>query len=1131
MSEQVPELDMEAPMLEMSAGAERAGFRLHHFEVLNWGTFNERVWRLHPGGDNILLTGDIGSGKSTLVDALTTLLVPAQKISYNKAAGADARERSLRTYVMGHYKSERGDTGMAARAVSLRDHNSYSVILGVFHNEGFDQTVTLAQVFWLKDARGQPERFYIVADNALSIAEHCAGFGSDIGQLRKRLRATAGVTLHDSFPPYGAEFRRRFGIASEQAMDLFHQTVSMKSVGNLTEFVRDHMLEAFPVEARIAALIAHFDDLNRAHEAVLKAKLQIEQLTPLTASCERYAQLQHQLDQLRGCRDALRPWFAHLKRELLERRIATLEQDIDKLASRIARLRDDKRNQAQRRDDLAQAISANGGNRLEQIRAEMARLQEVKDERARRAGQYDALARAVGLPGAAEASLFSANRRAVEDGQNACIVQRDDYQNRLTEAGVSLRELGRQYKEITAELESLRGRRSNISSQMLELRATLCAALHLVPDSLPFIGELIQVREEERAWEGAAERLMHSFGLSLLVPEAHYAAVAAWVDSTNVGSRLVYYRVRAAVLADQREIDADALARKLAIKPDSPFYAWIDAELTRRFDHVCCNTIDRFRREKRAVTRNGQIKAGGERHEKDDRRRIDDRSQYVLGWSNQAKIAALAKQERDLTTRVQAISATINTLKGEVDACNAALGHWQQLAMFDNFNQLDWKPLLAAIDDLAREQQALAASSDVLRTLQQQFTQLTEAQAKTEEDLGAANTSHARVCEKLEQARLMHADASTLLDATPEEARAYYFPLLVSLHAQALGDHTLTVESAENREKDMRDLLQANIDAEDKKIARLRDAIIGAMQNYTRAWPLDAREVDVSIDAADEFKRMLGVLQADDLPRFAGRFKELLNENTIREIAGFQSQLKRERETIKERIATINGSLQAIDYNPNRYIALEAEINLDAELRDFQQDLRSCTEGALTGSADEEYSEAKFLQVKRIIERFRGREGSAEMDRRWTRKVTDVRNWFVFSASERWREDDREHEHYTDSGGKSGGQKEKLAYTVLAASLAYQFGLEWGVIRSRSFRFVVIDEAFGRGSDESARYGLELFKRMNLQLLIVTPLQKIHIIEPYVAGLGFVHSEEGRQSKLRYLSIEQFHAEREARAA
>jgi uncharacterized protein YPO0396 len=46
---------------------------------------------------------------------LTTLLVPANKVSYNKAAGADARERTLHTYVLGHFKSERGDTGMSAR--------------------------------------------------------------------------------------------------------------------------------------------------------------------------------------------------------------------------------------------------------------------------------------------------------------------------------------------------------------------------------------------------------------------------------------------------------------------------------------------------------------------------------------------------------------------------------------------------------------------------------------------------------------------------------------------------------------------------------------------------------------------------------------------------------------------------------------------------------------------------------------------------------------------------------------------------------------------------------------------------------------------------------------------------------
>jgi uncharacterized protein YPO0396 len=213
------------------------------------------------------------SGKSTLVDAITTLLVPPQKIAYNKAAGADTRERTLRSYVLGHYKTERGDVGLSARPVSLRDGNSYSVLLARFFNQGYDQTVTLAQVFWLKDMEGQPAKLFVVSDGTLSIAEHFANFGSDIADLRKRLRRTPKTEIFDAFAPYAAAFRRRFGIENDQALDLFHQTVSMKSVGNLTDFVRQHMLEAFPVEERIEKLVQHFDDLNRAHEAVARSKV------------------------------------------------------------------------------------------------------------------------------------------------------------------------------------------------------------------------------------------------------------------------------------------------------------------------------------------------------------------------------------------------------------------------------------------------------------------------------------------------------------------------------------------------------------------------------------------------------------------------------------------------------------------------------------------------------------------------------------------------------------------------------------------------------------------------------------------------------------------------------------------
>lgn len=187
--------------------------------------------------------------------------------------------------------------------------------------------------------------------------------------------------------------------------------------------------------------------------------------------------------------------------------------------------------------------------------------------------------------------------------------------------------------------------------------------------------------------------------------------------------------------------------------------------------------------------------------------------------------------------------------------------------------------------------------------------------------------------------------------------------------------------------------------------------------------------------------------------------------------------------------------------------------------------MRNLTNDSLAVGGDQ-YSEQRFLDVKRIIERFRGREGYAEGDKAWTRRVTDVRSWFVFSASERDMATHVEWEHYSDSDGKSGGQKEKLAYTILAASLAYQFGLEWGATTSRDFRFAVIDEAFGRGSDASTRYALELFAKLGLQLLIVTPLQKVHVIEPYVKAIGFVDNPSGAGSRLATMTIEDYRARR-----
>lgn len=496
----------------------------------------------------------------------------------------------------------------------------------------------------------------------------------------------------------------------------------------------------------------------------------------------------------------------------------------------------------------------------------------------------------------------------------------------------------------------------------------------------------------------------------------------------------------------------------------------------------------------------------------------------MLGRSNADKLralrderAALEKRLQQIAERLRDIQAARKQLRGRLDALAA-------LQTLTRYVDIDWQSSARAVARLQGEHQRLQAASSILEELGAQLEAAHEQFAQTERALDAAHGERGGILGKQENAQglLQDAQASAaempLTDAQRQQ--------LDTWRQQALGAHQLSVESCDNREQELRKWPQEQIEAGDKRTARLTEKIIDAMRGHREEFKAETVEVDTSLAALADYERMLAGLRRDDLPRFEARFKELLNVNTINEIANFNAQLARERETIKERIDRINQSLAAIDYNAGRFIKLIAQTSPDAEIRGFQQALRACTEGTLTGSEDEQYSEAKFLQVKAIIDRFRGREGLAEADRRWTDKVTDMRNGFLFSTSERWRADDTEYEHYADSGGKSGGQKEKLAYTVLAASLAYQFGLEWGAVRSRSFRFVVIDEAFGRGSDESAQYGLSLFAQLNLQLLIVTPLQKIHIIEPFVASVGFVHNENGQNSQLRCLTIEEYRQEK-----
>jgi uncharacterized protein YPO0396 len=176
----------------------------------------------------------------------------------------------------------------------------------------------------------------------------------------------------------------------------------------------------------------------------------------------------------------------------------------------------------------------------------------------------------------------------------------------------------------------------------------------------------------------------------------------------------------------------------------------------------------------------------------------------------------------------------------------------------------------------------------------------------------------------------------------------------------------------------------------------------------------------------------------------------------------------------------------------------------DPEIVDFQTSLRECIEGSFEDSS--EGNEARFVRIEQLLQRLQD-----ENNRRWRDKVTDVRRWFDFMAAVVDRETLKTVSIYQDSSGQSGGEKAKLAFTILVAAIAYQYDLDPEHPGRDRFHFVVVDEMFSKVDDQHAEYALELFRQFGLQLLIVAPLDaKARVTQPYVGCYLHVNKRENR---------------------
>lgn len=587
-----------------NTSSEVAGFKLDYLEVWNWGTFDKKVYHMNLHGNNSLLTGANASGKSTLIDALLTLMVPLKRQRfYNQSSGVEKKgNRTEESYFFGNYGNQQQEGAASTTTLRLRDKGARSVLLASFCNVD-KRVVTLFQVRYYTGE--ELKVLFGVARESLTIERDFSEFDLH-GDWRKRLtkkyntnETKRTIEFFDGPVAYGEKMITLFGMRSDKALTLFNQIVGVKVLDDLDSFIRTNMLEELPAEEKYQELKDNFQNLMEAKTNIDKVKEQIAQLEPINALTEELKEIDIRIDEMEQEKSVAAYWFAARTVDLCDKELVCCKSDLRKLEDRLKELKVQKGELEQEQMRLTVAIEKDEvGQQIHEIEKEINQRVRIRDNRKAKAEEYDKLAKLVKMEQSPDVEVFEINRATAKREKDALQVTIDrQLMEEKRQAQNRQDEISSNIEERMATIRYLQQHKNNISGRVAEIRDEILEAVGATTEEIPFIGELICVKDDERDWEYSIERILHNFALRLVVPEKYYKQVNEYVNGHNLRGRIVYQRYQGAETIrefEDRTLKADSLLRKLEYKPMCLYLDWLEDRLFAEFNYSCVDSLADF---------------------------------------------------------------------------------------------------------------------------------------------------------------------------------------------------------------------------------------------------------------------------------------------------------------------------------------------------------------------------------------------------------------------------------------------------------------------------------------------------------------------------------------------------------
>lgn len=1071
-------------------------WRIARVQIVNWGTLQGyQNFDVPRGG--LLLTGESGSGKSTVIDAVNTVLNRDNIVQYNMAASGGtgiARDRSAMTYVRGVFGGD--DVDRKDSDSKLRTDTTRSGICVTFDN-GQGQLVSGLRVFYVAgkamDSASLKRRAFVI-DGDVDLKETMAhvvdnNFSTSLNNYFNTIACS--YKAFSSSSEFVANLYRRIGIQDNKAAILLQKTISTKNASNLDDLMRNYMLDVPETFARADAAVHEFNSLQQAHDDVLDAEEQISVLSPIKVAYDRWLDGQDEAKNIEHLQELLFPYKLELTAKLAKEQLETTKAAELRLHDKLQTTEIEQEKLEREQSTIKAQIDQNGGAKLQKLQSD----QELEEQRLKtRERNMHRLTVAFELLEAAKPSKlsdFEHIQAAAKIKKEELVVAESAARDSWARCKARLEENKQRKQQLENEIASLKKRDSSLPINLVQLRENMASDLGISVEAFPYMAELIDIVDKD--WRGAIERLLAELAKTLLVPTQYADRVARWVDTHHLqdsrgrGMRLVWQRVPNSFDRAHKDISEDSVLNKLKIK-EHPLRAWTEEQLYRRADFICVSSPEDLAAYDYAISISGQIKRKHE-HTKDDRRNLHDQTQWICGTSNKERLAGLSRELVKLTQQEEKIQneAAVydrqmrTATKAEQSLLLILEASWEDIDVTSVSAKLSHiksqvTALLKPNSDLSRLTSAYEEIQGKMLDLGRRRDGLLEQAGKLKEKIETHST-------KLEESEAsLWKDGWSLSDAERADLFEYVKP------SKNLNDYE-AIDRAINRGQIALTTKQKSVAA---ALEHEHNIMLTQETTYINKWPNTTQNFVADEGGVEDFLERLESLSADNLPKFKKRFVELLNSHTQKNMASLISLLRTSFDEVGRRINEVNDSLSKTPFDSKlgAYLKLEVQDVRSRDAKEFDRKLREVTNMSLTSAkmTDVE-AERRFKVAQSLIKRLEDPKYSS-----WKNDVLDTRKHVSFRALV--VRDAEVLDIYNGSRGRSGGQSQKLVAFCLAAALRYRLA-DPGAYEPR-YGSIILDEAFDKADAQFTRDALKVFQEFGFQLILAVPNSKIQVLEEFV---------------------------------